>query len=128
MALKFLLRPDMPRGFTQNTQYPELPAANQFLLQYNAQEFITGAELAEVLKDFPGYLTQQKVPESSDRALREGFLVEQVNGFPEISNVSLKSDEVRRCWFGTIGQEKSVVDYFQAQARARTQAAIEDDD
>lgn len=76
MALKFLLRPDMPQGFRENPNYAELPSAVSFLEQFEDREFHTESEFERTLGEFPKYLTEHRVPKSSDKALSAGLLME----------------------------------------------------
>ena len=79
MVLKFLLREDMPRGFRDNQNYAELPAAVTFLKQYEGREFKTESEFEKALGKFQDYLREYKIPESSDKALRAGLLMERIH-------------------------------------------------
>lgn len=126
--MRFLLRPDMPPGFRENTQYPELSAAVQFLSQYQEKIFEIPAGFRAELKKFPDYLKKNKVPEGSDRALREGLLLERVTD--GVFNVVAKSDEnpSGKCWFGSFGPSQNIERYFERQRQARQRQIEEDDD
>jgi len=74
MSIRFKLRLDMPRGFKENEQYPELPAILNYLLPYDKQEFASPEEFhKQVLSGAINYLKEQKIPIGGDPKLREGL-------------------------------------------------------
>jgi len=123
---KFRLRNDMPRGFRENREYPELPAAVSFLGQYEKLTFENPDTFRAVLGLFPNYLSKERVPEGSDKALRAGLFLKKTE-IDSVFNVLTKSDENGPgvCWFGSFGSEDKITEYFAAQRRARI--AVEDD-
>gem|GEM_PF-2148645 len=123
---KFRLRNDMPRGFMENRQYPELPAAVSFLSQYENRAFEGTDGFRKVLGLFPKYLSEKQVPEGSDKALRAGLFLKETE-IANVFNVLTKSDEngPKVCWFGSFGYDDKITEYFDAQRRARIEA--EDD-
>jgi len=72
--VKFTLRLDMPRGYKENAQYPELPALLSYLTPLDNQVF-------ECLRDFKikifdgskAYLKSQEIQEGADPKLRKGL-------------------------------------------------------
>jgi hypothetical protein len=64
----------MPRGYKENSNYPELPAILNYLKEYSGKEF-ESAEVfqADILDGFLRYLDEQKVPQGTDPKLREGL-------------------------------------------------------
>lgn len=130
MGLMFLLREDMPIGFKNNPNYAELPAAVNFLQQYEGREFKTESEFEKELSGFQNYLREYKVPESSDKALRAGLLMEKVENISDVHDIFTRSDDslAGKCWFGSLGPEAILKKYFQFQKEARTDQIIEDDD
>jgi hypothetical protein len=129
MALKFLLREDMPSGFNENQRYPELPAAVDFLRQYNGREFGSRSEFEKELTKFPDYLKTHRVPMSDDELLRDGLLAEKADGIIEVYNISTRSDTpAGSCWFGSLGTEEALRKYFQFQRQARFREIVENDD
>jgi len=125
---KFRLRDDMPRGFRENRRYSELPAAVAFLGQYEGQTFESLDVFRAVLGLFPEYLSKERVPESSDKALRAGLFLEETE-IDSVFNVLTKSNEgaTSECWFGSFGPEDKITEYFTAQGQARRRASLEDD-
>lgn len=101
---EFKLRDDMPRGFVDNDNYPELPAIFRFLLQYHNKRFKSTEEFKEVLEGFEDYLVKGKVPLSSDRALREGIYIAKLKSKKERFVVYCNSDSnmVGVCQFGLL--------------------------
>jgi hypothetical protein len=79
MTYIFKLREDLPRGFKENNQYPELPAIYSVLKEYDGKEieFIGPFEI-ELDTKFLKYLQKNKVPIGQDPKLREGLRVELV--------------------------------------------------
>jgi len=78
-AYKFTLRGDMPRGFIENEQYPELPAINEYLKPHHEETFESPATFeGKVLKGFLNYLETKKVPVSPDPELRKGLELEKL--------------------------------------------------
>lgn len=123
----FRLRPDMPEGFRKNEQYPELPATVKFLRKFEGIMFGSEDIFRGFLSSFPEYLSNDRIPESSDKALREGLFLEKIEG---VLNVYTKSDEsrARKCWFGSFGTEDKLREYFEKQRQARTREIDEEDD
>jgi len=79
MRVRFKLRSDMPPGFKENEQYPELPAILNYLLPYDKQEFTNPEEFQEqVLSGIIDYLEKQEIPMSEDPKLREGLDIEEL--------------------------------------------------
>jgi len=75
MSYKFNLREDMPRGFKQNDQYPELPLILEYLKTYDDRIFLTVEEFQRELDGFLPFLDKSKIPKSADPKLREGLVV-----------------------------------------------------
>jgi hypothetical protein len=121
---KFRLRDDMPPGFRSNARYPELPAAVEFLGQYENKAFRTIVGFKIVLDGFPEYLREKSIPLSSDKALSAGLLFKRA-GMEPVFNVITASDENRagECWFGTFGYEHRITAYFEALREARRKAS-----
>jgi len=92
----FRLREDMPSGFKQNEQFPELPAAHDFLKQYDGSTFESKEAFVKKLGEFPDYLTEHNVPEG-DREVRRGIFVSEANIVSTYNNGP--SEE---CYFGTL--------------------------
>ncbi|MBU4502145.1 MAG: hypothetical protein KKA79_06110 [Nanoarchaeota archaeon] len=83
-AYKFRLREDMPKGFKANPNYPELPAIYNFLKEYEGYTFKSTEKFQkDVLDKFLQYLEDEKVPQSTDRMLREGLYLREIPDQPD---------------------------------------------
>ena len=78
---------------------------------------------------FPQFLKEEGVTPSTDKALSRGLTLDKTE-MERVWNVVTESDENSsgKCWFGTLGSEEAVAEYFEAQRRARAQAIRESDD
>jgi hypothetical protein len=78
-SCQFRLREDMPRGFIENEQYPELPAIHKYLGQHDGNSFSSPEEFKQkVLVGLLPYLERQAVPTGGDPKLREGLQLERL--------------------------------------------------
>jgi hypothetical protein len=78
ISYKFKLRDDLPQGFMNNENYPELPATVKFLYQFEGKTFFTAQQFQEqVLDRFLEYLNSNSVPEGKDSLLRTGLVLEK---------------------------------------------------
>ncbi len=79
MNIRFKLRLDMPIGFKENEQYPELPAILNYLIPYDKQEFTSPEEFhKQILSGAINHLEKQEIPVSGDSKLREGLDIEEL--------------------------------------------------
>jgi len=69
----FKLRNDMPWGYVENSEYPELPAAVAYLREQDHKRFDGLAEFRQMLEGFSAYLDQKGIPKGRDPLLRQGF-------------------------------------------------------
>ncbi len=97
----FKLREDMPRGFKNNENIPELPAVYGFLQQYDGKFFSSKEEFGEKLGGFADYLHQNKVPLGWDsQEIREGIFIFE-NGAVGVNC----SGPEERCEYGRLERE-----------------------
>lgn len=71
---RFSLRSDLPPGFIENINVPELPAAGNFLREYDGKNFSL-EEFRRELSKFGDYLVKNKVPRGIDEEVRGGIFV-----------------------------------------------------
>lgn len=75
---KFKLRDDLPRGFKQNEEYPELPAILGYLKLFVGKTFSSTQQFQEqVLSKFLDYLKLNKISNGRDLLLRTGLALEK---------------------------------------------------
>jgi len=103
--IKFKLREDMPIGFKQNANYPELPAMFSYLTPHNGKEYNNTAEFQEVLDGFIPYLNENHVPKGGDKFLREGLFIKRLHPRFEEMNwdyevFTIASNLPGKCVFG----------------------------
>ncbi|MBI5803270.1 hypothetical protein HY448_01130 [Candidatus Pacearchaeota archaeon] len=92
----FRFREDLPSGFIENHQIPELPAAYQFLEKCVGTTFGSVKEFQKQLDGFFGYLKKQNVP-FGDREIREEGISVFQNGI-----VGVYNSRGGRCDFGIL--------------------------
>jgi hypothetical protein len=69
----------MPKGFIINFRYPELPAAVNFLKQYEGKKIPCLLWLQKELDGFLDYLKKNDIPEGEDVLLRTGLKLEEIS-------------------------------------------------
>lgn len=101
---EFKLRDDMPRGFMNNDNYPELPAMFRFLQKYHNKRFKSTKEFEKILEGFEDYMVKKKVHFSNDRALREGLYIAKLEDEQDSYVVYCNSDGSMAgvCQFGLL--------------------------
>ena len=73
MKFKFKLRSDMPPGFKENKQYPELPGIVSYLTSYDGKGFASPEEVQQILDGAIHYLEEKNIPHGMDPELRQGL-------------------------------------------------------
>lgn len=100
---ELFLRADMPPGFKKNKVYPELPAMREFLMQYEGRTFKSPEQFEKVLEKFGSYMKKKKVKLSSDREMRKGLYLAEVNNVEDWYVVYCNSEShAGVCHFGLL--------------------------
>ncbi len=113
MTYRFRLRVDMPVGFKQNDEYPELPAIFKYLQPRDGIVYTSPEQFQDqVLSLFPDYLEQAHVPEGPDPKLREGLQMDSV-GEDVFDVFTPSSSSAGKCVFGYLGTDEALEKIFE---------------
>lgn len=106
MTYQFKLRLDMPQGFKSNSRYPELPAINQFLSQYDNKQFKNPDEFKASIRKCPdfifAYLKNNNLNRSTDAPLATGLYLENYESNSLIVFCKSAENHIGTCAFGTL--------------------------
>lgn len=97
MSYAFMMRDELSPGFRENSRHPELPAAVEYLKQFQERNFETPEKFKQALGGFSDYLSQQRIPPSIDSEMRKGLMLFE-NGYVGFRT----SDQPGECHLGAL--------------------------
>lgn len=98
---RFNMREDLPQGFVENKDFPELPATTEYLSQLQGKTYDNLDKFREAVNSYLQYLLDKKV-KITDESVRDGIQL-----FPLVKSenfaVGLLNDCIsQECHFGKL--------------------------